>query len=73
MKHAIGVSNGTDALLIAMESLKSTGDVLVQPTTYVASASMIPRIGNEVKFIDVNRDTWQISTENISDKITKIQ
>ena len=54
-----------------MESLKSTGDVLVQPTTYVASASMIPRIGNEVKFIDVNRDTWQISTENISDKITK--
>jgi len=71
VKHAIGVSNGTDALLIAMESLKSTGDVLVQPTTYVASASMIPRIGNEVKFIDVNRDTWQISTENISDKITK--
>ena len=71
VKHAIGVSNGTDALLIAMESLKSKGEVLVQPTTYVASASMIPRIGNEVKFIDVDKDSWQISLDNVSDKFSK--
>ena len=69
--HAIGVSNGTDALLIAMEALKSKGEVLVQPTTYVASASMIPRIGNDVKFIDVDEDSWQISLENVEDKISK--
>ena len=71
VKHAIGVSNGTDALLIAMESLKSKGEVLVQPTTYVASASMIPRIGNDVKFIDVDKDSWQISLDNVTDKISK--
>lgn len=71
VKHTIGVSNGTDALLIAMESLKTKGEVLVQPTTYVASASMIPRIGNEVRFIDVEEKTWQISVDNISDSINK--
>ena len=70
VEHAIGVSNGTDALLIAMESLNLKGEVLVQPTTYVASASMIPRIGNDVKFIDVDEDSWQISLEHVEEKIS---
>ena len=46
--YSIGVANGTDALLIAMEALNKKGEVLVQPTTYVASASMIPRTGNKL-------------------------
>ena len=73
VKNSIGVANGTDALLLGMEVLKQKGEVLVQPTTYVASASMIPRIGNEVKFIDVNKDTWQISAEEVDRSIdTKV-
>ncbi len=70
VSHSIGVSNGTDALLIGMEALGSKGDVLVQPTTYVASASMIPRIGNEVKFIDVDENSWQISKATVNEKLT---
>mgnify|MGYP001337397275 CR=1 FL=1 len=70
VSHSIGVSNGTDALLIGMEALGSKGDVLVQPTTYVASASMIPRIGNEVKFIDVDENSWQISEATVNEKLT---
>ena len=69
ISHSVGVSNGTDALLIGMEALGSKGDVLVQPTTYVASASMIPRIGNEVKFIDVDENSWQISGTTVNEKM----
>ena len=32
---------------------------------------MIPRIGNDVKFIDVDKDSWQISLDNVTDKISK--
>lgn len=71
VRHSIGVSNGTDALLIAMEALSKKGEVLVQPTTYVASASMIPRIGNEVKFVDVDKKTWQISSDIVSQNVSQ--
>lgn len=69
--YSIGVANGTDALLIAMEALNKKGEVLVQPTTYVASASMIPRTGNSVRFVDVDEDTWQISVNQINNKMNK--
>lgn len=68
---SIGVANGTDALLIAMEALDKKGDVLVQPTTYIASASMIPRVGNNVRFVDVDENTWQISENLINNKMSK--
>ena len=32
---------------------------------------MIPRIGNDVKFIDVDKDSWQISLDNVTEKISK--
>ena len=43
----------------------------MQPTTYVASASMIPRIGNEVKFVDVDKKTWQISSDIVSQNVSQ--
>ena len=77
LKYVVGVANGTDALLIAIEALsnkyETSGEILVQPTTFFSSASMIPKTNNKVRFLDVDENTWQISlneVENILDNKT---
>ena len=58
-------------LYLSLVETNKKGEVLVQPTTYVASASMIPRTGNSVRFVDVDEDTWQISVNQINNKMNK--
>ncbi len=71
-KYALGVSNGTTALHLAMLTLGiGTGDeVIIPANTFIATAWGISHAGATPVFVDCNADTWEIDAAKIEEKIT---
>jgi len=71
-KYAVGVANGSDALLIASDILGyRDADVLTPVFTFFASASCIARLGGRPVFVDVNEDTFCMDMNDAENRITK--
>lgn len=68
-KYAIGVGNGTDAILLALKAfgIKENDAVVTSAFTYYATAGAIARCGARPVFCDIDRQTYNISPEKLEE------
>lgn len=80
VKHAIGVSSGTDALIASLMGCgiyrspldEGAADEVVLPAyTFFATAGSVWRCGARPVFADIDPDTYNVSPDSVAEKITE--
>ena len=70
--HAVGVANGTDALMLALRGLEiGPGDeVLVPGNTFIATAEAVLMAGATPRFVDVDAETLLVDARTVETALT---
>lgn len=73
IKHAVGVANGLDALIIALQVLgiKPGDEVIVPSNTYIATWLAVSQIGAIPVPVEPNMQTYNIDPDLIEARITE--
>ena len=72
VRHCVGVSNGTDALELALRScgVESGDEVLVPANSFVATAESVARIGAIPVFVDVDSTSLLIDPQEVKERLS---
>lgn len=70
VKHVALFSNGTLALITALQALRVTGEVITTPYSFVATAHSLLWQGNKPVFVDVEPETLNLDPKKIEAAIT---
>jgi dTDP-4-amino-4,6-dideoxygalactose transaminase len=70
--HAIGVANGTDAIVLALEAMEiGRGDEVICPSfTFFATPEAIMRVGATPVFADIDAATLNLDPDDVAARIT---
>jgi dTDP-4-amino-4,6-dideoxygalactose transaminase len=71
-QHAIGVANGTDAIVLALKAVgvRPGDEVIVPANSFVATAEAIVHAGATPIFVDVDPNTYTIDVNLVEESIT---
>ena len=71
--HAVGVGNGTDAIVLVLEAMGiGVGDEVICPSfTFYATAEAIVRAGATPVFADIDAVTLNLDPEEVAAKVTE--
>jgi dTDP-4-amino-4,6-dideoxygalactose transaminase len=70
IEHLALFANGTLALVIALQSLRITGEVITTPFSFVATAHSLLWNGIKPVFVDIHPETFNLDPEKIEAAIT---
>lgn len=73
-KYAVGVSSGTDALIISLmcEDIRPGDLIVTSPYTFFSTAGSIARLGAIPVFVDIDTHTYNIDPEKLEKKISTL-
>lgn len=71
-KYCLGVSSGTDALLISLMALnvKKNDEIIVPSFSWISTASVVKFLNAKAIFVDIEKETCNINYKKIENKIT---
>ena len=73
VSHCVGVSNGTDALALALKALDiGAGDeVITTPHTFGATIEAICEVGARPVFVDIKEELYTLDTAQVAERVTE--
>ncbi len=70
--HAVAVSSGTDALLLALmaNDVRPGDEIITSPFTFFATAGVIHRLGAKPVFVDIDPETFNLAPGRLEEAIS---